>query len=346
MSILTHSAMSTARQCLRKYWYRYEAGLRRTRDAQPLRIGSAMHLGLELFGKGVDVGEAVAQVAEGYASIPDWAILEDWYVERETVEALLVGYAWRWANEPLDLLEVEGEWAMPLVNPETSQPSRTWTLAGKRDGICRMHDGRLAVREAKTTGEDIGPDSDYWLRLRGDQQISLYMLAARNDGHDVQTVLYDVIRKPSIRPRQIPQLDSDGHKQVVDADGERVYLSSGKPRQSAGEGMTLLARRETPEEYGARLLTDIEERPGYYYQRREVPRLEADLEECRYEVWQQGRLLADCRRHGRWFRSVNGLTCPFCEYAEVCLNSIAVDPANPPEGFEVAEDVHPELKGE
>jgi hypothetical protein len=42
-----------------------------------------------------------------------------------------------------------------------------------------MADGRLAVLECNTAGEDVGPDSDCWLRLRYDGQISLYFLAAR-----------------------------------------------------------------------------------------------------------------------------------------------------------------------
>jgi len=48
--------------------------------------------------------------------------------------------------------------------------------------------------------------------------------------------------------------DDDGLKIVTDDEtGERVVNANGKPRQSAGPGMTLATRTETAEEYGARL---------------------------------------------------------------------------------------------
>jgi len=342
--VLTHSAMATARRCLRQHYYRYELRLRSQREATALRIGGAVHLGLERWSRGTPADDAILQATSGYAVCPAWADAHEWAVERGTVANLLAGYFWRYQGDPLEYIEVEKVWNMPLVNPETGRASRTYELAGKRDGLVRTPDGRLFVLERKTTGEDIGPESDYWLRLRCDPQISLYILSARHDGHDVAGVVYDVVRKPSIRPRQIPVLDESGLKTVLDdATGERVRNRDGKPRQSAGPGMTLATRTETPAEYGARLLADIEERPDFYFQRREVPRLEDDLEEFRLECWQQAKLLSDCRRWGRWFRNVGRSTCPFCEYANLCLQSITVEPGVSPAGFEIVEDVHPEL---
>jgi len=341
---LTHSAMSCARRCLRQFYYRYELGLRGKREASALRTGGAIHHGLELWSKGATPEAAVLAATEGYTTCPAWADPYDWSIERETVANLLAGYFWRYGEVAMEYVEIEKPWVMPLGNPQTGRESRTYELAGKRDGIVRTQDGRLFVLERKTTGEEIGPDSDYWLRLRCDQQISLYVISALQQGHDVSGVLYDVIRKPTIRPRQVPLLDEDGLKVVVDEQtGERIVNKDGKPRQSPGPGMKLAARPESPEEYGSRLLGDIEERPDYYYQRREVPRLEDDLGECRLECWQQAKLLSDCRRWGRWFRNVGRNTCSFCEYANLCLQSITVDPEVPPDGFEIVSDVNPEL---
>jgi hypothetical protein len=336
--------MACARTCLRQHYYRYELGVRSKRDATALRIGSAVHLGLELRSRGVPASDAILEVVRSYDTCPPWCEQHDWEVERETVANLLAGYFWRYQADPLEYAEVEKAWSMRLVNPRTGRASRTYELAGKRDGLVRQPDGRLFVLERKTTGDDIGPDSDYWLRLRCDPQISLYILSARHDGHDVSGVIYDVVRKPSIRPRQIPLLDEDGLKVVIhDETGERVLNANGKPRQSSGLGMTLSTRTETAEEYGARLLADIEERPDFYFQRREVPRLEDDLDEFRLECWQQAKLLTDCRRWGRWFRNVGRNTCSFCEYSRLCLQSITVNPEAPPDGFEFVDNVHPEL---
>ena len=342
--LLTHSAMACARRCLRQYFYRYELALRSRRDAAALRLGAAVHVGLEFWSRGTPADQAILAATKGYETCPAWADSYDWQIEREIVANLLAGYFWRYGNDVLEYVEIEKPWEMPLVNPATGRESRTYQLAGKRDGLVRATDARLFVLERKTTGEDIGPDSEYWLRLRCDQQISLYTLSALHEGHDVSGVLYDVIRKPTIRPRQIPLLDEASLKMVVDeATGERMFNKDGKPRQSAGPGMKLATRQETPEEFGARLLADIEERPDYYFQRREVPRLEDDLQAFRLECWQQAQLLSDCRRWGRWFRNVGRNTCSFCEYSRLCLQSITVVPEAPPDGFEIANNVHPEL---
>jgi len=305
-SLLTATRLSCLRRCCRQHYYRYELGLSRIRRAAPLRFGSAFHVGLALHrGLFRDADAAVIDTATGgYEVCPDWADPTDWAVEREQLRQLLAGHFWRYRDDNLGFLTVEGIFELPLINPTTGGSSRTFRLAGKMDGIVRLADGRLAVLEYKTAGEDISPDSAYWLRLRRDGQISMYVLAARALGHDVATVLYDVTRKPTIR----------------------------------------LRKGETPEQYGERLLKDIGDRPDYYFQRREIPCLEDQLEQFRCELWQQAKLLLACRRHGWWFRNVSALTCRNCQFSHFCLDGVTVVPDGPPpSGFEFLPDVHPEL---
>src|SRR5690606_36744924 len=135
---------------------------------------------------------------------------------------------------------------------------------------------RLAIVETKTTADSIAPDSDYWLRLRFNGQLMQYVLAARTFGWDISTVIYDVVRKPAIEPRQIPLLDAEGRKVVLDANGERVLKKDGSPRESGDKekGYTLQTRIETPEEFSDRLYQDTLARPDFYFARREVPILE------------------------------------------------------------------------
>jgi hypothetical protein len=340
LQVLTNSRMAAAKSCLRKAYYRYELGLQRNTQKAPLRFGSAFHKGRELIRKGVAVEAAIQEATGEYAGATGDDAYDQW-----TITALLTGWAWHW-QEPVENQAVctERAWEMPLINPESGMPSRTWKLSGKIDGIDNLPDGRIAVSECKTCGEDIGPDSAYWLRLRADQQIGLYVLAARSMGFDVSCVVYDVIRKPSIRPKQIPTLDSEGLKVVIiDATGERALNKNGTPRQSAGEGMTLVSRTETPEEFANRLLEDIQARPEFYYQRREIPVIQDELEELRWELWQQAQSLRAAQIGNRWFKSVGRMTCDYCEYAQICLQHQVVDPANPPSGFEIVTDVNPEL---
>lgn len=331
--ILTHTSMQTARVCLRRYHYRYNLRLVKLQEARALRFGAAMH---HAWAQGPQA------LADTYATVPEFADPYDWEVEFHTAAALFGGYDRHYQDDALQALEIEGAWQMPLVNPETNADSRTWTLAGRRDGIV-TYDGRLMVLERKTTGEDVGPDSQYWLRLRIDPQIALYSLAARHDGHDVQAVLYDVIRKPTIKPRQVPELDAEGRKIVRDdSTGQRAMNKNGTPRQTGGEGYTLLARPETAVEYGDRLRADIAERPGYYYARREIPILEDQLRDFRAEMWQLGQMLLTCRNRDLWFRTVGRSTCDYCDYADLCLQSISVN-EGVPAGYTRLDDPHPEL---
>ena len=302
LSLLTATRLAALRRCPRQHYYRYELRLSRIRDAAALRLGAAFHVGLEAHNQ--DRSDAIEVATAGYGVCPDWADPVDWAVECDTVRHLLAGYFWRYEDDDLEVLAAEQTFEMPLVNPDTGAASRTFQLAGKLDALVRLPDGRVAVLEYKTCGEDISPASDYWLRLRCDLQVSQYVLGARALGHDTATVLYDVTRKPTIR----------------------------------------LRKNETPQQYGERLLADIGERPDYYFQRREVPRLEDELAEFQLELWQQADLLRESQRRGRWFRNVGRMTCGFCEFCELCLNSIRVNPDAPPAGYEFLPDVHPELQ--
>ena len=340
LRILTNSQMASKKRCAREYYYKHVLLLRAKAKKAYLRFGSAFHLGRELIRKGVAVEDAIQQATGDY----EGAQGEDSY-DKWTITALLTGWAWHW-QEPVENQAVctERKWEMPLVNPETNAASRTWKLGGKIDGIDRLPDGRIAVSECKTAGEDIGNDSAYWLRLRADQQIGMYVMAGRHDvSPDVSGVVYDVIRKPTIRPCQVPILDENGEKVVIiDATGERAVNKNGKFRQTSGEGMTLQARIETPEEFANRLLEDIQARPEFYYQRREIPVIQGELDELRWEIWQQAADIRACELNNRWFKNV-GRNCDHCEYSSICLQHQKVDPANPPAGFEIVTDVNPEL---
>jgi RecB family exonuclease len=302
-SQLTTTRLAAYRRCPRQHLYRYELGLSRIREQAPLRLGAAFHSGLESHNRGADAETAIQRATADYEVLPDWADPLEWIIERETIHQLLAGHFWRYSQDDLVFVEVERAFDIPLVNPGTGATSRTFTLAGKIDGIVRLGDGRLAVLEYKTSGEDISADGEYWMRLRCDPQISQYVLAARAIGHDVATVLYDVTRKPTIR----------------------------------------LRKNESVEEYSSRLLTDIGQRPDYYFARREVPRLEDELAEYQHELWQQANQLRDSQRCNRWFRNISKMTRGYCQFAPLCLHSVNVKADVPPPGFERLVDVHPEL---
>jgi len=283
------------------------------------------HRGLELRNKGADAEQAIEGAMVGYENVPEWADLYDWQVEYETVRTLLAGYFWRYESDNIEIIESERMFQMPLTNPDTGHPSKTFLLAGKMDGIVRLSDGRIVVLEYKTAGEDISPDSGYWRRLRCDPQLSQYVLGVRSLGYNTNTVLYDVTRKPTIGPLRATPPDKLQYTKAGALYANQRYQD------------------ETPKVFGDRLLEDVGSRPDYYFQRREVPRLEDELVDFQLELWQQAKQLIEARRHGRWYRNVNRFTCDYCEFSDLCLNSVRVKPEAPPSGFVFLDNVHPEL---
>lgn len=333
-NLLTHSRMTCAKTCLRKHWYAYEFGIRKERDSQPLRMGAAFHHGIEEIGVGVDIDFAVNAACADYQHFPAWCITPedqlDWEIEGVIVECLIRGYVERWGQSPQQTVAVETQFDLPLVNPETGASTPLWRIAGKIDKIVSL-DGRLLISELKTAGEEIDAEADYWKRLRIDQQISLYMIAARQLGHDVQGIIYDVTRKPLIRPRKLTKAEN------CDIAATGNYCGS--------PGVT--GERETPQMYGARLLVDMRERPDWYFARREVARLEADLSDFAYELWQYQGILRDCQRTGRWPRNTSACLHPYkCEYWELCTGGYDTASGTTPDGFKRLDFVHPELQPE
>lgn len=339
MELLTASRMTSLLACPRRHYWRYEIGLRREESADALRFGSAWHRGMEAYGEGHSGADCLAAALEA-AEVDELAAA--------TLAGLLAAYLDHYGQDrSVTVLHREVEFETPIDG------SRTFRAAGKIDGLGQLADGRLCLVEYKTTSASLAPDSDYWLRLRADTQILMYVAAARTLGWDVATVVYDVTRKPSIAPRQVPRLDADGCKIVLDnVTGERVFLANGKPRQSAADGQTLQTDQEPPEAFSDRLHQDALARPEFYFARREVPVLDDDLAEFADLRVQVGRMILDRRAQQRrlpadkperaWPRHVNGMMCPGCEYAGFCLQNTVPDLAHPPAGYHVGR-VHSEL---
>lgn len=303
MDLLTSTSLATMRKCPRMYQLRYQLGWSRDRVRDVFRFGSAYHNGLEAFNRGASADEAAHIAGRTYSPVPDWADEAAWQLEAVQVGELVYGHCWRYGQEERTVLAAEQTFRIDVRNPETRRRSKSFQLAGKIDCIS-MRGGRLVIEEYKTAGEEIDSGASYWLRLRFDQQISIYMLAAREIGFNVEAILYDVCRKPCIRQKQT----------------------------------------ETVEAYRDRLRGDIQNRPEWYYQRNEIARTDADLAEARRELWLQAEQLLDVRKHGRWYRNVTALNCNHCEFQGPCLEGRSIDPQQPWPGYVQLSTTHPELE--
>jgi hypothetical protein len=331
-NLLTASRMSALLQCPRKHYWRYEVGLASESESIALRFGSAWHRAMEARWNGADYESALT------AALGNCTDLDE--VSVATLSGLLAGYFAHYADESfIKTVYAETQFDQPIPG------SRTFQAAGKIDGLCELHDGRLALKEDKTTSDNIAPDSDYWLRLRFNSQLLQYVIAARGMGWDVSTIIYDVVRKPAIEPKQIAELDENGKKIVVDADGNRVFKKDGTPRESGdtAKGYTLKTRVETPEEFSTRLVADTQARPDFYFARREVPIIEQDLAEFEAQRLTLSRMILHCRSAQKklarpdqaWPRNVDKINCAGCSFNSFCLQNLNIDPNNPPNGFKV-----------
>lgn len=356
---LTKSSLGTWNECARQYYYRYVLRLRPVKVPGYFQTGRAFHAALEYYGEGADEQEAIHAALQDFGEPAEVDLtdeqLRDYHVDRAVLSGMLAGWFWRWEewNQQIEWLETECEFDQPIINPATGRKSRTYTLAGVLDAVIRLDDGRIALAEYKTTGQKIdtkrdGEDADYWQHLRIDPQVTLYWPVAR-ELFGVETVMYDVCRKPGIKPKSVPRTDEQGRKVVYNEDGTRAYKDNGELYLSANrkKGRYYDKRTETPEEYQDRFLGDISERPDYYYQRREIPRIQADIEEAQAGLWDTTKILRRCELTGRWPR--NPWSCARfgrCAYWDLCLGDF--DPADDvvPDGFEVVDYAHTELKGE
>ena len=261
--------------------------------------------------------------------------------------ALLTVYdeVWSATFAQYKILEAEVEFQFPLLNPETESASRTFDEAGKIDALAEHKaTGSLVVFEHKTSSEDIAPDSKFWDRVRLNSQISKYHLAAMRMGKSVRGIIYDVIGKPAHRPCQIPTLDAQGFKIVLDPQGNRVFTKDGKKPRETGDtekGWVVQGRLETPEEFETRLLTVLRAEPGSYFAQREVPRLDSDILQFMVNDWNYGQQILYFRKMNNWPQN-DDACAQFgnCEMLDLCCGRASVDGIR----YGKREKVHAELK--
>lgn len=323
-NLLTASRLRAYRKCSRLESLLYVQGWRTVQESEALAFGTLWHTGLEawwLAVKEAQSGETIEPLSDALLAVSGRA--SDPFAQ-VTCEELLRGYDARWHDQALDAVGVEEEFRAPLVNPATMQPSRTWMLAGKIDARATDRDGRRLVVEHKTTSEDISPGADYWLKLQMDHQISIYEIGCEALGWPPDGCLYDVVKKPGIRPLRATPAES------------RKYKKDG----------TLYANQrehdETPEEYRLRLRADIEADPSRYFARYEVPRTESQLRDFLQDAWDQGRSMREGHIAGRAARNPEAcFAYGRCPMWDAC--STGADPADMPDRYRHLDHVHPEL---
>lgn len=285
LEILSTSEMRAFRSCARLHAFRYGLRRRPRREPMPLTFGKAAHAALEAWMPTVDLDAALRAILPLKETDP---------FEHARLRAMVEGYHCRWSDQAITAIGVEVEFRAPLVNPATGAPSRTWQLGGKLDGLVRDEHGDVWILEHKTAADDIAPGTPYWRKLTLDTQVSTYYVGARALGHEPRGVLYDVLRKPGLRP-----------------------LQANKQRAVA----------ETPDEFYVRCAAAIAEAPDSYYRRAAVVRLEAEEREAAGDAWATAGTI---REHRRLKIAPRNPDACFkysreCEYLAVCCGERSID---------------------
>ena len=234
-----------------------------------------------------------------------------------TICGMLTGYDAKWSGlqHEIELLEVEKTYFSDLPNLHTNGKSRTFRLAGIVDKVGRR-DG-ITIYDHKTTTSDIeDPYATYWRQLEIEGQPSQYELLLHANGIEVDRVVWDVARKPTIKPKGVAK------KEVAALASAGRYCGREFDSSIAVEGM-----RETPEMFEARVAQQCVDQPHRFFQRRGVKRTREELTEYVGELWDIGQEIIAARRGSRWYRN-SGSCMQYgspCEFLGICSGYDSVD---------------------
>lgn len=247
---------------------------------------------------------------------------------------LMHGYSARWKDAPFKIESVERVLTSDLFNPETTRKSRTFTVAGKLDvRAVEIATGKRVVFDHKTSTEDISdPAAPFWKQLVVEGQATHYMLLEWLNGEKVDAAVWDVVRKPGISPRALTK-------------AEKKSLQDGQPYFNGPMVSPEVLTddfRETPHMYAYRLAQDCTvDRAQWYFQRRQIPRLDAEVREYATDQWDVAQEIMLARKHNRWPR--NSGACMLyhrpCKYLGICSGHDTAGSGN----WQHRDWVHPEL---
>ena len=318
----TNTSTSTARRCLTEYDLGYNLQLEPVDyNREALQVGQAWH-------KAFHYAHTENEVVAGYQALQLHAPSRLW---NEKLGRLYAAYGWYWASQALEIEEAE---------PTFSVEFHGITWEGQIDGIVRLPDGRRGVLERKTASDSLDAESLYWDRLRLDVQTGLYASAC---GFVPDFILYDVVRKPTINPKNLSKADRARLGKDLQTEGFGTYF--GEEFTAEQLAAPLEEGRESIDLYGARLTADIGNRPDYYFARREVTRTQQDYATLLENLSQQVAVIQHAQDNGLMHRNPDACAVfGRCRFFSLCSNNIRPREGDPaPDGFQRREHLHPEL---
>ena len=296
-TVTTYTMWSLFRNCRKAAEYRYVLDLVPLERDRNLAFGSLVHECLEIWHRTRDLAATLDHVDR---ACPNRAANED---ERRTwhlATAMLRGYAARYPTEDFEVVALERKFEGEITNPATGAASRSFTLAGRVDGIVRVG-GEHFLLEHKTASV---LDSSYLERLWTDFQITLYAHYVEQAlGIRVAGVLYNVVVKARLQ-QSLGETEAE-----FEARRAELVAKSKSGKSSAQRRMP-----ESDEAFQARLAEKYADPAMFHRERLYVSREQFDT--LRAELWELTQAFLDARRRGVFYQNTSfcfqyGRPCPY-----------------------------------
>ncbi len=293
----SYSMWSLFRNCRKAAQWRYVLELAPMEKDRHLSFGSLIHSCLESWHGTRDLAAALEPVDRACVNrAQDAEQRRGWHL----ATAMMRGYAGRYPTEDVEVVALEKEFEGEIINPETGAASRSFTLAGKVDGIVRIGDEHFLL-EHKTAA---AVDASYLERLWTDFQITLYAYYVEQTlGIRIAGILYNVLVKA--------RLQQGAGETEVEFEARRAELVA---KSKTGKSSAKRRMPETDDEFQTRLAEkyaapDMFHREMLYLSRDQFTTLRAEL-------WELTQAFLDARRRDVWYQNTSfcfqyGKPCPY-----------------------------------
>ena len=253
-----------------------------------------------------------------------------------TVRGLLRAYAEYYSEHDSDWRahEVESTFVLPILNPDSRKrsQSRSFSLAGKRDVLIYREDrpDLLYLMDHKTSSEDFtDPSCSFWQRLKLDTQPTTYLWSLWLQGTKAAGVVWDVIRKPGIKPKKLAK---DVVSEIV---GKQTYLGHAVSRSTFLDVANGVLQNENAELYGLRVYHEAITQPESWFKRDIVARDDSAILEHVQEQWNIAEEARRCQtKYGNkpWPKTGAPHACftynrP-CEFLDLCTREDIPESSN------------------
>lgn len=324
----TNSSTSCARSCPRKYQLSYIERLKSDGpDSEALSVGSCWHGMLDAHNlAGLPIARDSADVLTPYEYADKHALSPLW---AEKLKRLFSGYLWYWGGDQLETIQSERAFEVTIDGI---------VMRGQIDREVKTADGRVGIIESKTSSEDLAPDSPFWDRIRMGTQPGIYRSVSK-----AAFLIYDVVKKPGIKPKAITKKDLTRMENELGDLGECTYQREQFSRDEFEEARA--AGQESLRMYGARLAALIYENPAKVYARQEVPLADDSEKHLWRDIQATVVTLESYEQEGYYPRNPDACftyNTP-CQFSSLCRDNYVPIEGNVPNGFKVRNQLHPEL---